>query len=122
MTQTRFNNSTVVKRTIKFLSVVQDPKVVCLVLLRAPAPVVYAICNAALNAREGDVHIPSHLKHLFAKYHRHISRLNYHHCPLTEKRRPLVQREGFLPIVAPLLATVLGSIGGKFISRIFRNN
>ena len=81
-----------------------------------------AISNAALNAREGDVRIPRSLKQLFSKYHRHISYLTDRRGPLAEKRRLLVQREGVLPIIAPLIATVLGFIGGKFISRHFNKN
>ena len=122
MNKKRINQLKVIKRTIKFLSVAQDPEVVRLVIQRAPDAVVRAICNAALNAREGDVRIPPHLKHIFAKYHRHIHRLTDRCCPLSQKRRVLVQRGGFLPIVAPLLATVIGSIGGEFISRLFRKN
>ena len=81
-----------------------------------------AICNAALNAREGDVRMPPHLKQIFAKYRQHINRLTDRRCPLVEKRRLLVQRGGVLPIIAPLIATVLGSIGEEFISRLFHKN
>lgn len=116
------NNTKVIKRTIKFLSVAPDSEVVRSVLLHAPDGVVRAISNAALNAREGDVRIPPHLKRVFAKYHGHIDRLIDRRRPLTDKRRILVQRGGVLPIIAPLIATVLGSIGGEFISRIFRRN
>ena len=114
--------SKVVKRTIKFISVAPDKEVVRAVLLTAPDGVIRAISNAALNAREGDVRIPRRLKQLFSKYHRHISQLTDRRRPLATKRRLLVQRGGILPIIGPLIATVLGSIGGEFISRIFRKN
>ena len=55
-----------------------------IVLQKAPDGVIRAICNAALNAREGDVLIPFHLKHIFAKYHRHIHRLTDRRCPLVD--------------------------------------
>ena len=45
------NNQKVVKRTVKFLSVVPDSKVVQVVLQKAPDAVIRAISNAALNAR-----------------------------------------------------------------------
>ena len=122
MRNNRKNQSKVVKRTIKFISVAPDSEVVRSVLLRAPDGVIRAISNAALNAREGEVRIPRRLKQLFSKYHRHISYLTDRRRPLADKRRLLVQRGGVLPIIAPLIATVLGSIGGEFISRLFHKN
>jgi len=116
------NSNTVVKRTVKYLSVASDPKLVRTVLQKAPDGVIRAISNAALNAREGDVRIPPHLRRVFGKFHKHIDNLVDRRRPLAEKRRILVQRGGFLPIIAPLIATVLGSVGGEFISRIFRKN
>ena len=122
MNKKRYNQSKIIKRTIKFLSIAPDTEIVRKVIPRAPDGVIRAICNAALNAREGDVRIPSHLKQIFAKFHRHIHRLTDRRCPLVEKRRLLVQRAGVLPIIAPLIATVLGSIGGEFISRLFHTH
>ena len=122
MSSRRKSQSKVIKRTIKFISVAPDSEVVRAVILKAPDGVIRAISNAALNAREGDVRIPPHLKHLFSRYHRHISYLTDRRRPLVDKRRLLVQRGGLLPIIAPLIATVLGSIGGEFISRIFHKN
>ena len=122
MNKKRYNQSKVVKRHIKFLSIAPDTEVERIALQKAPDGVSCAICNAALNAREGDVRIPLHLKHIFAKYHRHIHRMTDRSCPLVEKRRLLVQRGGLLPIIAPLIATVHGSIGGEFISRLFHKN
>ena len=90
MNTKRYYKSTVVKRTIKFLSIAPDSEVVRTVLQIAPDGVIRAISNEALNAREGDVRIPSHIKHIFAKYHRHIHWLTDHRCPLSEKRRLLV--------------------------------
>ena len=122
MNKKRYNQSKVFKRYIKFLSIAPDTEVVGIVLQKALDGVILAICNAALNAREGDVRIPPYLKHIFAKYHRHIHRLTDRSCPLIEKRPLLVQRGGVLLIIAPLIATVLGSIGGKFIFRLFHKN
>ena len=122
MNKKRYNQSTIIKRTIKFLSIAPDTEVVRKLIQKAPDCVIYAICNAALNAREGDVRIPPHLKHIFAKSHRHIHCLTDRRCPLVEKRRLLVQRGGVLPIIAPLIATVLGSIGGEFISWLLHKN
>ena len=122
MNTKRYNQSKVVKRYIKFLSLSFDTEVVLIVLQKALDSVIRAICNAALNAREGDVRIPPHVKHIFAKYHQHIHRFTVRRCPLVEKRRLLVQRGGVLPIIAYLIATVLAPINGEFISRLFHKN
>ena len=69
MNQKRYNQSKVVKRYIKFLSIAPDTEVVRIVLQKASDGVILSICDVALNAREGDVRIPHRLKHIFAKYH-----------------------------------------------------
>jgi len=120
--KSRHNQVKVIKRTVKYLSVAPDSEAIRAVLQRAPDGVIRAVSNAALNAREEDVHIPPNLKAAFAKHHRKFDILTDRSQPLQHKRRILVQRGGFLPLIAPLIATVLGSIGGEFISRIFRKN
>ena len=69
MNKKRYNQSKVVKRYIKFLSIFPYNEVVRIVLQKALSSVIRVICNAALKAREGDVRIPPNLKHIFAKYH-----------------------------------------------------
>ena len=116
------NKQKVVKRTIKFLSVAPDSKVAKAVLQRAPDAVIRAISNAALNARQGAVAVPPQLKQLFRHHNHHFDYLIDRTRPIALKRRLVLQNGGALPIIVPLLATVLGSIGGEFISRIFRKN
>ena len=113
------NNTQTIKRTIKFLSTSPDSDIVQLVLKKAPNGVIRAISNAALNASRGDVAIPHRYLEPFRHHHRHFDILSDNQVPLEQKRALLVQRGGFLPLVAPLIATVLGSIGGEFISRLF---
>ena len=60
----------VVKRTIKFLSVTADSKIVKAVLQTAPEAVIRAISNAALNVRQRAVAVPPQLKQIF-KHHNH---------------------------------------------------
>ena len=115
-------NSQITKRTLKFISIAPDPKIVRAIILKSPDSVIRAISNAALNARQGEVVIPQHLKKVFKSHHRTFDTLIDRRSSLAEKRRVLVRRGGVLPIIAPLIATVLGSIGGEFISRIFRKN
>ena len=116
------NQTKVVKRTIKYLASAPDSNVVRAVLDKAPDGVYRAISNAALNARQGEVHVAPRLKHLFRHHSKHFDILTDSRRPLAYKRRLILQQGGALPIIVPLLATVLGSLGGEFISRIFRKN
>ena len=107
---------------VKFLSVAPDYEVAWAVLQKAPDAVIPAISNAALNARQGAVAVPPHLKDLFRHHNHHFDYIIDRHRPIALTRRLILQRGGFLPIVVPLLATVLGSIGGEFISRLFHKD
>ena len=114
-----YKNTQTIKRTIKFLSTSPDSDIVQLVLKKAFNGVIRAILNAALNASRGDVAILHRYLDSFRHHRHHFDILSNNQVPLEQKRALLVQRGGFLPLVAPLIATVLGSIGGEFISRIF---
>ena len=116
------NKLKVVKRYIKFLAVAPNLEVVRAVIKKAPKEVIAAISNAALNGRQGAVHIPPHLIPLFQRHKHNLDYLVNRRKSITSKRHLILQKGGALPIVVPLLATVLGSFGGEFISRILRNN
>ena len=116
------NQTKIVKRTIKYLASAPDSNVVRAVLDKASDGVYRAISNAALNARHGEVLVPFHLKNLFRHHTKHFDILTDSRRPLASKRRLILQQGGALPIIVSLLATVLGSLGGEFISRIFRKN
>ena len=132
--QKRKNQTKLIKGTIKFLASGPDINVVRAALEKAPDGVIRGVCNAAVNARQGEVQIPAHLKPLFRRHSKHIDILIERRHPLEFERRLLssggggvgdrvkLQKVGALPIVIPLLATVLGSLGGEFISRILRRN
>ena len=122
MTNRKNKQAKIVKRTVKYLSIAPDTEAVRSVLQSSPDAVIRAVANAALNARQGDVQVPPKLKRLFSKYHRHIDYLTDRRRPLIQKRRLLVQREGFLPVIAPLIPTAYKTVGGEFISRIFRKD
>ena len=116
------NKLKVVKRTIQFLSVAPDLEVVRAVIKKAPTAVIGAISNGALNCRQGAVHIPPQLIPLFRHHNHHIDYLVDRKTSIPSKRHLILQKGSALPIIAPLLATVLGSIGGEFISRLMRKN
>ena len=125
-TQSKFkrksNKLEVVKRYIKFLSVAPDLEVVRAVIKKAPKEVIAAISNSALNGRQGAVHIPAHLIPIFQRYEHTVDYLVNRRKLIQSKRNLILQKGSALPIVVPLLATVLGSLGGVFISRLLRIN
>ena len=129
--QKRKNQNKLIKRTIKFLASGPHINVVRAALEQAPDGVIRGVCNAALNARQGEVKIPAHLKPLFRRHSKHLDILIERSHPIAFKRHLLTsgagsgkrqQQGGALPIVVPLLATVLGTLGGEFISRFLRRN
>ena len=116
------NKLKVVKRKIKFLPVAPDLKVAKVVLQKAPKEVITAISNAALNARQVAVDIPPHLIPHFRHHNHHVDWLCDRRQSIPSKRHLILQKGGALPKSVPLLATVLGSIGGEFSSRLLHRN
>ena len=116
------NKLKVIKRTIKFLSVAPDLEIVRAVIKKAPNAVISAISNGALNCRQGAVHIPTHLIPLFRRHNHHFDYLVDRKKSIPSKRHLILQKGGALPIIALLLATVICSIGGEFISSLMRKN
>ena len=110
-----FNKLKVVKRTIKFISVAPDLEVVRTVIKKPPNAVIGAISTWALNCHQGAVHIPPHLIPIFRRHIKHFDYLVDRKASIPSKRYLILQKGGALPITAPLSATVLGSIGEKFI-------
>ena len=126
------NQHKAVKRSVKFLAHAPDPVTVQAVLKSAPDPVIRAIANAARNAREGDVQLRPAQKRLFRAYAHTFDVLCDRQLSIADKQRHLLSRArpalqvadhtgGARPIAAlvvPLLASVLGSVGSSFISRL----
>ena len=112
----------VVKRPTKFLSVSPDLEVVRAVIKKASNAVIGVISNGALNCRQNAVHIPPQLLPLFRHYNHYFDYLVDRRKSIPSKRHLILEKGGALPIIAPLLATVLGSINGDYISRLLRKN
>ena len=113
---------TLVKRTIKFIPVAPNIKIVRSILQKAPVEVIIAICNAALNARQGDVVLSSKLRRLFRQYNKQFDRLTDRRYPIERKRSLCIQKGGILPIIPALIGTVISALGSAFVSRLFNKN
>lgn len=103
----KFNKLKVVKRKVKFLDVALDLEVAKAVLQKAPNAVTEAISNAAVNARQGAVTLPPHLKQLFSHSNDYFDFLIDQKNSITFKRHVIFQKCGALLIIVPLLSTVL---------------
>ena len=108
MSKTNKPNYKVVKRTIKFRSTAPDLKIVRAILRKSSDKVLCAICNASLNARQGEVVLTPTLKQLFNRYHHYVDRLRDPRYPIQRKRAICIQKGGLFPIIPALLGTVLG--------------
>ena len=117
----KLSRTKITKRTVKYLASAPDSNVARAFLEKAPDAAFQAICNAALNARQGELSGPPRLKRLFKAHNMHFDLMTDPRVPLATKRRLLTSRQqgGAQPIVVPLLAIVLGSLGGEFITRLF---
>ena len=112
----------VLKRYIKFLAISPDLDVVRAVIKKAPIKVIAAICTGALNGRQGAVHIRPHLIPLCKRHKHKFDYLVNRRKSIPSNRHLIQQKGGTLHIVVPLLATVLGSLCGEFISGFLHNN
>ena len=108
--------STTTKRTVKYLSICHNPKVQQQVIKQAPDSVIKAICNAAVNAERGDVHLTEANKKLFRKNRSKIAVLTSRSKSLKDKRRTLEQKGGAF-FLAPLISSVLGALGSAIFGQ-----
>ena len=105
-----------VKRYVKFLSVCKDPSTTKAALRAAPDPVVKHICNAALNAYQGDIPLNKKQKSSLKKYKKAISALTSKTITLKTKRKILNQKGGF-SFVPIILSTVLSALGSSLFAK-----
>ena len=107
------------KHAIKWIGDGQHPLALRAFLKTAPDGVIKAVANAALNAKRGPIPLSPKLKKYFAKHDRQIKYLINPSKPVSSKRRYLLQRGSgigaVLGLLAPLISTVISTIGSKFI-------
>ena len=105
-----------IKQYIKFLSVCTDPATRKTVVQRAPENVIKAICNASVNACNGDVRLTPAQKKKFKSQLRLLTHLNSRQLTLPAKRKLLVQKGG-IAILPILLSAVLPALGSLLFSK-----
>jgi hypothetical protein len=110
------SNPKLVKRYVKLLAFLRDPKQQVPLLKKAPDQVIKTICDAALNAQQGDVRLSNAAKRSFGKQKPLFKKLTSRKVKLQGKRRLLIQRGG-LGIIPLLLTTVLGTLGSALFSK-----
>ena len=111
-------DNVVVKRTVKYLSVCRNPKILREILRTAPDGVIKAICNVALNALKGDVKLSATQKSLFRRHKSVILGLCSKKSSLKQKRK-LLQQKGGAFFLAPLIKGVLSLLGGGLLGNLF---
>jgi hypothetical protein len=110
------SKNAVMKRTVKYLAVVKDGKLLKHVLQKAPDEVVKTISDVALNALKGPVDLTPGQRKLFARHRKPIATLAQRGVGLKQKRRILLQNGGFAWIPA-LIGGIAGILGGKLFDR-----
>lgn len=108
------NQNAIVKRTVKYLGVCNDPTAYRSVIRVAGDPVIKTICNAALNVERGDVRLSQAQKKLFRQHRKQIGKLTSPKVGLPTKRRLLEQRGGAFFIPALIGAAISGLAGSLF--------
>ena len=106
-----------VKRYVKFLAVCKDPTTTKAAIKAAPDPVLKHICNAALNAYQGDISLNKKQRSSLKKYKKAISALSSKTISLKNKRKILNQKGGF-SFVPIILSTVLSALGSSLFSNL----
>jgi hypothetical protein len=103
----------VVKRTVKYISVCTDPRAYRSVLRGSTDDVIKAICNAALNVQQGDIHLTPSLRQLFSAHRSQIAKLTHRGTDLKRKRAIIESQKGGFPFIPLLIGSALGAFGGK---------
>ena len=94
---------TTIKRTVKYLSVCENPSAYTSVLRGASDDVIRSICNAALNVEQGDVHLTPAQRQLFSKHRKQIAKLTSPSVDIKSKRSVVASQKGGFPFIPILL-------------------
>jgi hypothetical protein len=84
----------------------------------ASKDVIETVCECCLNVLKGTIPLSKHQKKCLAK-HRHVLRqMVQKKIPIRQKKKMLVQHGGFLPILGPMLAPLIGTIGKPLLKGV----
>lgn len=75
--------------------------------------VIKAICNAALNVEQGDIHLSPAQRQLFGHHRKQIATLTDSTGNIQKKRTLIQSQKGGFPFIPILIGTALGALGGK---------
>ena len=111
--QKQNGRKSLVKRTVKYLSVCSNPRAYNSVLRGAPDEVIKAICNAALNIEQGDIRLSPAQRQLFSAHRKKIAKITSRVTDIKSKRNIIQSQKGGFPFIPILIGTALGALGGK---------
>lgn len=106
------------KRTIKYLSVCKNPKIISHIIAKSPDNVIKAICNATLNAAQGQVALKKKQKRVLAA-NRHFIENLCHKGDSVQKKKQLLLQKGGGPVLGILLPTVIGAVLSSLGTKLF---
>ena len=109
--------STRTKRTIKFLAISSDSKIIRPIIKGLPGSnsLIKSICNAALNAARGEISLTDSEKSAFQKHRDDIDYLAKRQKLVSVKNFLLANKNQVILLIPVLLSSVLRSIGTSFI-------
>ena len=111
--------SSLLVRTIKYLALCREPRIILSILRNSPENLIKSICNAAANAAKGSVVFNRDQKKALAKHRNLITHLIQKGEGVKQKRKILLkQSETTLKTLIPaLLDSVLSSLGTTLFTR-----
>ena len=80
-----------------------------------------SICEAALNLLKGNIHLTDNQKQKLAKFKNTIRRLASK-SNLSDKKKIIIQKGGFLEFLVPALISGITSLIGDFITKPLKNS
>lgn len=84
------------------------------IMKEAHPELIKTLCEICMNTLNGNIKIPIKCRNYLKKYKRTLRRLSFTKANIPSKRKLLIQRGGFLPI---LLGTLLSGILGQIIEK-----
>ena len=84
------------------------------ILKEATPELIKTLCEICTNTLQGNIEIPQKSKNHLKKYKRTLRQLSLTKANLPPKRKLLIQKGGFLPV---LLGTILSGVLGQIIEK-----